>query len=335
MPSQGNAAAISALSNLSIQYNFAVIAIALAFMDNNDDNQEAAYPRTLTQSSVLKSLVFAGAITGQLTMGLAGDVLGRRRAMLLTNSFSVVGALGTAFFTWGNPDTIYGIMGACRFILGVGVGGKYPLAAAMTKEAKQAPGANKPFEVAKGFFWQTPGAMLPYVVALILLAGFGKDHFGAEYMAATSFQFRFVLAVGAVPTIAATVLTYREADSAEFTAAHKGSGSGNPFRVAAAHPHLLRRLAGTGLSWFLYDFIYYGTSFNQVAITDDVFGSGDQLFDNCWQARPALPSHPAVDPCPSSPSLHDGSLSPLATPRRRTSRSRRWGCPASSSPFCG
>merc|ERR1740130_1098909 len=130
-------ATIAALSNLSIQYNFSVIAIALAFMDNNDDNREPAYPRTLTQSSVLKSLVFAGAITGQLTMGFAGDVLGRRRAMLLTNSFSVLGALGSALFTWGSPTSVYNMMGVCRFLLGVGVGGKYPLAATMSKEADQ------------------------------------------------------------------------------------------------------------------------------------------------------------------------------------------------------
>ena len=98
-------------------------------MDNGKDDIHPTYPRTPTQSSMIKSCVFAGAITGQLTMGLAGDMLGRRRAMLLTNSFSILGSLGTALFTWGPPSTVYGIMMAFRFLLGVGVGGKYPLAA--------------------------------------------------------------------------------------------------------------------------------------------------------------------------------------------------------------
>ena len=53
--------------------------------------------------------------------------------------------------------------------------------------------------------------------------------------------------------------------------------------MAAAHPELLGRLAGCGLSWCLYDFMYYGTSFNQVTITDAVFGKADALIDNCWQ----------------------------------------------------
>ena len=159
---RSSVALISGLSNLSIQYNFAVIAIALAFMDNgsghNGASPAAAYPRDDAWSSLIKSLVFAGAITGQLTMGLAGDVLGRRRAMLLTNSFSIVGALGTALFTWGSPSTMYAIMGACRFLLGVGVGGKYPLAASMSQEdsgSAQKSVAQKSYQVAKGFFWQT------------------------------------------------------------------------------------------------------------------------------------------------------------------------------------
>ena len=46
---------------------------------------EAADPRSLAQESLLKSLVFAGAVVGQLVMGYAGDAIGRRRAMALTN----------------------------------------------------------------------------------------------------------------------------------------------------------------------------------------------------------------------------------------------------------
>ena len=58
-------AIISALSNLSIQYNFQAIAIALAFMDG----PAHIYPASPADLSLLQSLVFAGAITGQLAMG--------------------------------------------------------------------------------------------------------------------------------------------------------------------------------------------------------------------------------------------------------------------------
>ena len=149
----GTVAWISALSNFSIQYNFSAIAIALAFMDNgNDADPDPAFPRTPAESSALKSLVFAGAITGQFTMGMAGDRFGRRKAMLLTNSFAFIGALGSALLTLGDARAVYTTMSVCRFLLGVGVGGKYPLAATMSHEDAQ---SNASVDTAKAFFWQS------------------------------------------------------------------------------------------------------------------------------------------------------------------------------------
>ncbi len=44
----------------------------------------------------------------------------------------------------------------------------------------------------------TPGAMLPYAVALLLLLLIGgKDNYGAEHMAAASFDLRLLLGLGA------------------------------------------------------------------------------------------------------------------------------------------
>lgn len=275
---------IAALSNFSIQYNFACIAIGLAFMDNTSSDSQAvppAYPRTAVQDALLKSLVFAGAIAGQLTMGYAGDALGRRRAMLLTNCFSTLGALSTALLTWGPP--VYTIMAIGRFLLGIGVGGKYPLAATISQESEQGD-ENRSYEVAKGFFWQTPGAMLPYVVGMLLLSVFGHQHHGANFPVATSIQFRLLLGIGAIPIMITTVLTYYSQESAEYQAAMAEGGMGNnPLRTAFWHPELWGPLAGCGISWFLYDFVYYGTAFNQVIITDRVFGNGNSLWDDCWQ----------------------------------------------------
>jgi len=38
--------------------------------------------------------------------------------------------------------------------------------------------------------------------------------------------------------------------------------------VALRHPEHWRRLAGTGLAWLLYDYVYYGTAFNQPHIIE-------------------------------------------------------------------
>ena len=39
-------------------------------------------------------------------------------------------------------------------------------------------------------------------------------------------------------------------------------------QVALRHPEHWRRLAGTGLAWLLYDYVYYGTAFNQPHIIE-------------------------------------------------------------------
>jgi PHS family inorganic phosphate transporter-like MFS transporter len=241
--------AISSMANLAIAYNLSAITIALAFMDHGSEKGiTPAYPRTDQQSSILKSAIFAGAITGQLTMGYAGDVLGRRRAMLLTNSFTIFGSLGTALFTWGTTASVYTVMTICRFVLGVGVGGKYPLAGTMVRES---PGKNRALNMAKGFFWQNPGAVSPYLVALLLMLTLGRENHGLGHKAATSLQFRVVLGLGALPSAAAAALCYMTAESDEFVAARARAPSSNPLRVARAHPELWGRLCGCGLSWFL------------------------------------------------------------------------------------
>ena len=78
---------VSSLSNLVIAYNFGIIDLAL-------HNMADAYPTTTTgwADSAVASSVFAGAVTGQLFLGYAGDRLGRRRALLLT--------LGLVFWCW-------------------------------------------------------------------------------------------------------------------------------------------------------------------------------------------------------------------------------------------
>ena len=68
-------------------------------------------------------------------MGYIADLLGRRLAMITTLSLTVFGALFSAILPWGSTSTVYAIISACRFILGVGVGGIYPCAAIKAAES--------------------------------------------------------------------------------------------------------------------------------------------------------------------------------------------------------
>lgn len=107
---------------------------------------------------------------------------------------------------------------------------------------------------------------------MVLLKAFGPQHHGAHYMVATSLQFRLLLGLGALPTLAATFLTYHGTETAEYAATLNARGDGgaqrSPWRAALAHPELWRPLLGCGFCWFLYDFVYYGTAFNQALERD-------------------------------------------------------------------
>ena len=72
----------------------------------------------------------------QIAFGVAADQVGRRVLFLVTSFVVASAALGSALIfeaDW-SPLSIYGQLIAWRFVLGIGVGGEYPLSAAHTAE---------------------------------------------------------------------------------------------------------------------------------------------------------------------------------------------------------
>lgn len=67
-------------------------------------------------------------------MGYAGDVLGRNEAMRLTLGIACVSALLSAVAPAGDSTAVYCVVIAFRFLLGIGLGGVYPLAATKAAE---------------------------------------------------------------------------------------------------------------------------------------------------------------------------------------------------------
>ena len=72
---------------------------------------------------------------------------------------------------------------------------------------KKGSGQHAGTEVAKGFFWQTPGSMLPYIAATIIYVACGQRE-GASHSGSVSFQFRLLFAIGAVPAVIVAVLSF-------------------------------------------------------------------------------------------------------------------------------
>ncbi|EWM22323.1 hypothetical protein Naga_100118g8 [Nannochloropsis gaditana] len=93
---------------------------------------DGLYPLSESHKSLCASTMFAGMIIGQLVGGFLGDVMGVSRAFTLTIVLQVVAALGSTLVT---PPQVYWQLAGARFVLGMGAGGVYPLAAAMSWNA--------------------------------------------------------------------------------------------------------------------------------------------------------------------------------------------------------
>eukprot|EP01051_Picozoa_sp_SAG22_P015292 SAG22_NODE_1975_length_3221_cov_2.215247_4_plen_283_part_00 len=171
---QGGAAAkkesnfVGAMGNFSIQYNLSAASIALPFLQSHPHFAQPKWVHYVGLGSV-----FVGAVLGMLVMGFLGDLLGRKRAMVVTLAIQVLGAVGCSLLTFGSVPTIYTVFCASRCLLGIGVGGMYPLSASHAAEGSSSSDGNQGSRVGWAFFWQTPGSMAPYVVAVILLLAIG------------------------------------------------------------------------------------------------------------------------------------------------------------------
>lgn len=180
---------IAAVSNLSTAYNLANISLALVLFNSNDLHASTA------QKAALSSSVFAGAIIGQLTFGYIGDCLGRGPAMQITMAFSVVGAFLSALVYSHDTSTVFTQLSLFRFVMGVGVGGVYPLAATVAAESSGS-AASRGRNAALVFSAQGIGQILVPILAFFAWHMIAHENGTGP---GGNFAWRFLLGFGCIP----------------------------------------------------------------------------------------------------------------------------------------
>lgn len=287
---------ITALSNFSVQYNFQVISVSLLVMSMEECTTTPEQCKNGNQAEWIHGTaagtVFAGAILGQLVMGYAGDTIGRSPAMLLTLLIATLGAACSAIVPMGSPTSVYEIIIMFRFLLGVGLGGVYPLSAAKAAESSTAQISDSSSimnsnRAALAYFYQVPGACTPWFLAYIF--SFMTDLEPRS-------EWRLLLGLGAVPCAAVVVcsvieMTHERAQRSGNSADVKGAGVGDsasavysplaptekdtvdsdavvakslpPTSTGASEDSTIPastlrfKLFYAGGSWFLFDVVYY------------------------------------------------------------------------------
>ena len=214
---------------------------------------------------LLNSSALAASVLGALFFGRLMDRLGRKTVYGIEAVILTVGALASAL------SVNFWMLFALRFLVGLGVGGDYPMSGVIMSE--YANRRRRGFLVNAVFAMQGFGLLIGPLVAVALLKS------GVPPTVA----WRLMLALGAVPAAAVIYLRRRITETPHFLLGVKGDVTATartvgqltgttvaaaeavaPLRSAASILFTDRRylltLIGTAISWMLVDMGFYGNS---------------------------------------------------------------------------
>ncbi|KAI2507456.1 sugar transporter [Fragilaria crotonensis] len=306
-----NPAQITAMvSNFSTSYNVVNISIVLPILQD-------LHHGSSDDAAACASSLLAGMILGQIVGGALGDsFLGRLGALRLVMAVQIVGSVGSALI-WG--DYIYIWLAAWRFLLGIGSGAVYPLAA--TLSAEHAGGSHDAAgEVSPSVKIQ----QLKSVVLTFSMQGFGfltVPLVGVTLLflipeSSLNLVWRLILGFGCIPGVFLVALQcrlYRSSNLVAIPQIDPGPDATieeiiheerqEPLIVSESddlfeeehqsndalpgiwnsirmEPDLLQKLLGTAGTWFLFDILFYGNTLFQPIVLEAAFGGGDPDEDN-------------------------------------------------------
>jgi PHS family inorganic phosphate transporter-like MFS transporter len=280
---------LSMLSNFSTAYNVVSISLTLHIMDK-------IYLTTPQDESLCSSALIAGMIVGQLAGGTLGDVLGRHRAMSVVMLLQVVAAFGSSLSCEMAHLSIYKILAAWRFILGLGAGGVYPLAATLTAESSQS-SQDRGKAVALTFSFQGVGYLVVPLFTWLVVTVLGEGY--------SDLSWRLILGFGALPGIVLTIVRVSRRRRQMTTSTTKSTAQKHeprirtvPVSVVSAiesEQNLICKMLGTGGCWLLFDILFYGNTLFQPVVLSAAFGSAETVQkaarDTAIIASMALPGY--------------------------------------------
>jgi PHS family inorganic phosphate transporter-like MFS transporter len=224
--------------------------------------------------ALLNATMLGAAFLGACLFGRIADLVGRKHVYWIVAAIMVVAALGSAL------SPTYWVLIGFRFLLGLGVGGDYPVSAVLMTEYANRKDRGR--LVGLVFSTQALGLVIGPLIALALLgAGTSND-----------IAWRVLLGLGAVPAAAVVYLRRKmpespryqvqmqgrtaeaETEMSEFSDGKvQGSTAGAARRRIGLRAFLTNRsflvlLAGTAGSWFLLDYAYYGNTISTPQIIE-------------------------------------------------------------------
>ncbi len=165
---------------------------------------QAEWHLSTSQTSWVEGAAILGAFVGALVFGRIADLIGRRRVFALVAAVMIAGAVASAF------ATDFAFLVVARIILGLGIGGDYPVSAVLMSEYANRRDRGK--LVGLVFSMQAVGLVVGPLVAISLL-GSGVPH---------GIAWRVLLGLGALPAAGVLYLRIRMPESPRFQARTSG-----------------------------------------------------------------------------------------------------------------
>mmetsp|Transcript_58487 Transcript_58487/g.165206 ORF Transcript_58487/g.165206 Transcript_58487/m.165206 type:complete len:456 (-) Transcript_58487:62-1429(-) len=245
-------------------YDLNVINLGIALM-------KQLYPDRMgpAAKSFAGSMALAGVIVGQLGFGAIADITGRKAAALCTSVLMIVGAVMSACVTDSPHVSIAVKLGIFRFILGLGIGGEYPLSAAITQESGTG-GEGLCFNRAQMLTIN----MLLFNVGSLVQAVFVLAMIWSGM--SLSLAWRLAFAGGCIPACIALTLRLRMEEPGAGAAGAAGAQRSYLSNVWQVLQQKWTVLVGVCLSWFLFNWTAYGHSTFASSICEHMLGdAGD------------------------------------------------------------
>ena len=230
-----------------------------------------------TQTSWVTGSAILAAFFGAVIFGRIADVFGRKTIYTLVAAIMIVGALASALA----PGFLFLVI--ARFVLGLGIGGDYPVSAVLMSEYSNRKDRGR--LVGLVFSMQALGLIVGPLVALVLLSS-GMSN---------NLTWRILLALGAIPAAAVVYLRAKMPESPRFQSRVQGrtdqaaaqlqefaEGAIDAQRPADEGTHrmglsqfltnrrMLKLVLGTAGTWFLFDYAYYGNTLSLPSILKNV-----------------------------------------------------------------
>jgi PHS family inorganic phosphate transporter-like MFS transporter len=256
-------------------YDLFIIGVALSILT-------PLWHLNTVEISLVGSTSLIAAALGSIIFGRIADHIGRKAIYSLTLIVLAIGAIASAFA----PNIICLLI--FRFILGLGIGGDYPLSATLMSEYANRKDRGKLITMV--FSMQGLGLVLAPLLTIVLLS----IHISNDLV------WRLMLGIGALPALGTFYLRHQIAETPRFALSMNGDINAATHTIGQVTgtkstdkqkppsqmttnqprtrmkrkswfyllftPRYLRWLIGTAGSWFLLDIAYYGTTISSPII---------------------------------------------------------------------